>query len=97
MTEEAAALVRLVFAIGNAGSLGHVADVFRGGMGRAVKERGHDALPEHGAGKAHRWAAPDSPCMRSVLNSSGTNTTCAPLHDGVQCRSFEAVFGTPGV
>jgi hypothetical protein len=56
MSEEAAALVRLVRGVRQAGSLSHVADVFRGGCGRAVKERGHDLLPEHGAGKALRFA-----------------------------------------
>ena len=43
MTEEAAALVALVRGVGSAGSLGHVADVFRGGLSRAVKGRGQRA------------------------------------------------------
>ena len=50
-------MVRLVRAVGRGGSLAHVADVFRGANTRAIKDKGHDALPEHGAGRALRCSA----------------------------------------
>ncbi|BDA40672.1 ATP-dependent DNA helicase Q-like 4A [Coccomyxa sp. Obi] len=52
LTAEALAVVRLVRAVKQHGSLSHVVDVFRGANTKAVKDRGHNALPEHGAGKA---------------------------------------------
>ena len=54
VSAEAGALVRLVRAVARGGSLAHVAEVFRGASTRAVRDKGHDALPDHGAGRALR-------------------------------------------
>jgi superfamily II DNA helicase RecQ len=54
LTTEALAVVRLVRAVKQHGSLSHVVDVFRGANNKAVKDRSHNTLPEHGAGKAFR-------------------------------------------
>ncbi len=54
LTAEALAVVRLVRAVKQHGSLSHVVDVFRGANTKAVKDRSHNTLPEHGAGKALR-------------------------------------------
>ena len=54
VTEEAAAAVRLVRSIRQQATLSQVVDVLRGANTRAVKDKGHDSLPEHGACKALR-------------------------------------------
>ncbi len=61
LTAEALAVVRLVRAVKQHGSLSHVVDVFRGANTKAVKDRGHNTLPEHGAGKALRCSPGLSP------------------------------------
>ena len=57
MSEEAAAVVRLVGAVRQQGSLSHVVDVLRGAQTKLVRDKGHDQLPDHGAGKSLRYAA----------------------------------------
>ena len=52
--------MRLVRAIRQQATLSQVVDVLRGANTRAVKDKGHDSLPEHGACKALR-CAPDPP------------------------------------
>ena len=47
-------MVRLVRAIRQQATLSQVVDVLRGANTRAVKDKGHDSLPEHGACKALR-------------------------------------------
>ena len=49
-------MVRLVRAIRQQATLSQVVDVLRGANTRAVKDKGHDGLPEHGACKALRCA-----------------------------------------
>ena len=54
VTEEARVVMRLVRAIRQQATLSQVVDVLRGANTRAVKDKGHDSLPEHGACKALR-------------------------------------------
>ena len=46
--------MHLVRAIRQQATLGQVVDVLRGANPRAVKDKGHDSVPEHGACKAIR-------------------------------------------
>ena len=43
--------VQVVEAVGATSSLNHVVDVFRGATNAAMRNKGHDRLPEHGLGK----------------------------------------------
>jgi superfamily II DNA helicase RecQ len=56
----AAAAVRVARALARdrLASAGHLADVLRGSTARAVRDRGHDGLPDHGALKG--WAKGDA-------------------------------------
>ena len=54
VTEQAAAAVRLIRSMRQHATLSQVVDVLRGANTRAVKDKGHDSLPEHGACKALR-------------------------------------------
>jgi len=54
VTEEASAAVRLIRAIRQQATLSQVVDILRGANTRAVKDKGHDSLPDHGACKALR-------------------------------------------
>ena len=54
VTKLAIAALAIVKAVGRMGTMGHVVDVFRGGNSRAIKDRGHDRLNDHGAGKELR-------------------------------------------
>ncbi len=69
-------MVRLVRAVKQHGSLSHVVDVFRGANTKAVKDRGHAQLPDHGAGKAlrcpHALPCPGSPHAFSLLPAQHT-------------------------
>ncbi len=49
--------MRLVRAVKQQGSLSYIVDVLRGAQTKAVRDKGHDSLPDHGAGKALRCAA----------------------------------------
>lgn len=57
VTEEAATAVRLIRSMRQQATLSQVVDVLRGANTRAVKDKGHDTLPEHGACKALRCSS----------------------------------------
>ena len=50
--------MRLIRSIRQQATLSQVVDVLRGANTRAVKDKGHDSLPEHGACKALRCTPP---------------------------------------
>ena len=47
--------MRLIRSIRQQATLSQVVDVLRGANTRAVKDKGHGSLPEHGACKALRY------------------------------------------
>jgi hypothetical protein len=61
VTAAAAAAVAAVRAVRGKGTLGHVVDVLRGASTKAVRERGHDQLPEYGSGRDLRRAPAPTP------------------------------------
>lgn len=80
-------MVRLVRAVKQHGSLSHVVEVFRGANIKAVKDRGHNSLPDHGAGKALRCVLLSSRCSVTSSNAIHTsihmfNEMCAHSHVG---------------
>lgn len=66
--QEAIRILRVVRAVGQAHSMSHVLDVFRGSNGRNVKKYKHDALSIHGIGKGVRQGSnPDKTLLLCVL------------------------------
>lgn len=52
--QEAIRILKVVRAVGQAHSMSHVLDVFRGSNSRNVRKHKHDSLPVHGIGKGVR-------------------------------------------
>ena len=63
------AFMQVVAAVGACSSLNHVVDVFRGASNAAIRNKHHDALPEHGLGKSMK-------CVGPLLTPAHVNQDC---------------------